>query len=144
MIPDADLKPRIWLLVIYRVNVPRRKVKIREKQDTSWELTKKGCCIREHFGLILIPQETTESYVTSLDLCPGSHAGVWVWAWGTEGGSADVSSPLHSSLSAFLSQGSFGHKSEIVPQACLSKRKCTKLVCDYDIPHKISLTAWSY
>lgn len=47
-------------------------------------------------------------------------------------------------LSACLSQGSFNHKSEIVPQACLSKKKCTKLIGDYVIQHQTSLIVWSY
>lgn len=73
IIPDTDLEPRIWMLVIYKVNAPRRMVRVGEKQDTSWELTKKGCSVRGRFGLSLIPPGAMQWMAQ--DLCPGCSAG---------------------------------------------------------------------
>lgn len=120
------------MLVIYKVNVPRRTVRVGEKQDTSWELTKKGCSVRGRFGLSLIPPGAMQCMLQLRACALAAVLGVCVGAWDSAGSSADAPSLLHSLLSACLSQG---HKSERVPQACLSKRKCTKLIRDYVIPH---------
>ena len=90
------------MLVIHWVSAPRRKGKVGEKQDTRWELSKKGCTIGGCFSLSLSPQGATECTLRLRTCALAAMLGVCARAWESAGGSADVPSLPHSLLSAFL------------------------------------------
>lgn len=70
--------------------------------------------------------------------------GVWVGDRDSVGGNSTQQRYLLAFIACLLTQGSFGHETQTIPQAHLSQKKFITLIPDYAIKHETGITICSY